>query len=219
MPRTKPATMPWWNPPASMVDPVAATGGPVKPGDWVKAVLDAQGLTAAQRHTALTIAVYANYDDGRDAFPGVARLATDMARDERTVRTSLAWLADHGFLQRASRGGRHSGAAEWHLVLPVPLLLSRRPFRRKGDNGRRPVWPAQVPLHDPWKTDTPEPAYVERSSPSGHPTSRLAGHLDAEGGHLAQHGRASDTGHLPSDLTRTLVNSGVHGSPPPACDE
>lgn len=72
---------------------------------------------------ALTLSSYGD-SDGTHNHPGGKRLAHDVCRSLRTVRTSLAWLDEHGFITRTDVGNRESprGCADtYRLSLPAPL--------------------------------------------------------------------------------------------------
>jgi hypothetical protein len=74
-----------------------------------------------------------NYADeqGRNAHPGVSRLAADCCMGESTVRRHLKWLTEHGYLVRESRGhnvGEVSLASVYSLARPeLPPGAERKP--------------------------------------------------------------------------------------------
>jgi hypothetical protein len=70
---------------------------------------------------AKTVADYAN-KDGSNAHPGIARLADDLCCSTRTIKRSLGWLSEYGFLSVAERGRRKLGEADVYcLSLPAPV--------------------------------------------------------------------------------------------------
>lgn len=72
---------------------------------------------------AKTLADYSN-KDGSNAHPGVARLADDLCCSTRTIKRSLAWLSEYGFLSVAERGSRKLREADvYALSIPAPLAV------------------------------------------------------------------------------------------------
>jgi hypothetical protein len=88
---------------------------------------------------AHTIANYGD-TDGTNAHPGGERLAGDVCRSLRTIRTSLAWLDEHGFVTRTDVGNRvapRGWADTYRLTLPAPLALTLGLW---GDLASDPLW-------------------------------------------------------------------------------
>jgi hypothetical protein len=62
---------------------------------------------------------------GTSIFPGVERLAEDLGTTTKTVKASLAWLTEHGWLYLEERGNRRLGHANrYQLSVPAPLATS-----------------------------------------------------------------------------------------------
>jgi hypothetical protein len=73
---------------------------------------------------ALVAAFLATYGDkdGSNNHPGVARLVHDTNLSESTVKRSLAWLAENGWLRLVSKGNRRLKQADtYQLSLPAPV--------------------------------------------------------------------------------------------------
>lgn len=74
-----------------------------------------------------------NYTDehGRNAHPGITRLAADCCMGESTVRRHLKWLTEYGYLIQESRGhnvGDVRLASVYSLALPeLPPVAERKP--------------------------------------------------------------------------------------------
>jgi hypothetical protein len=73
------------------------------------------------RAVAQALATYGN-KDGSSNYPGVSRLVEDLFLSESTVKRSLSWLAEHGWITRTERGDRWAGKSDvFHLALPAPV--------------------------------------------------------------------------------------------------
>lgn len=105
---------------------------------WRIHVLGAEGLTHTQRLVILALEEYVNYDDGTNAFPGVAGLASMCGVEEKTVRRALdtAWRR-LGLIEKvAPANPKAHKSTVWKLVstgLPSPLETD---FKRTGESTR-----------------------------------------------------------------------------------
>jgi hypothetical protein len=169
---------PEYKPPAHLKDPLVRRLltrdlDPNKPksgrANWSRA-LRGRLPTLADYAVARALADYAN-TDGTNAHPGIQRLADDLNCSTKWVKTSLATLAETGWITRTSRGRRKLSEADtYSLSVPAPVAVElqawrdddpqwmRRPAdepRRTGSRGHgRPVEPApsrgsHVPLEPP----------------------------------------------------------------------
>jgi DNA-binding transcriptional MocR family regulator len=76
---------------------------------------------AHDRLVAMAFASYGNSDGSRN-YPGLATLAEELFISESTVKRSLAWLAENGWIARVERGDRWAKKADvWQLTLPAPV--------------------------------------------------------------------------------------------------
>lgn len=71
--------------------------------EWRTALMEAEGLTAAEHHVALTLA-YHMHADGAGAYPTVQTLARETHRGERTVKKALKGLRVKRLLHRRRTG-------------------------------------------------------------------------------------------------------------------
>lgn len=88
---------------------------------------------------ALTLSNYGD-SDGSNNHPGGERLASDVCKSVRTIRNSLAWLDEHGFITRTSVGNRtapRGWADVYRLSVPAPLAESLGMWTEER-NG--PIW-------------------------------------------------------------------------------
>lgn len=91
---------------------------------WVRAI---RGCIPDVTHLAVahTLANYGD-SDGSKNHPGGERIARDVCKSVRTVRTSLAWLDEHGFISRTATGNREAPrgwADTYQVTLPAPLAV------------------------------------------------------------------------------------------------
>lgn len=95
------------------------SGAPARPFIFVwQTALRAAELAATTKLVAFLLATYADAD-GRDAWPGAHRLATDAGWKIRAVRKHLAVLQREGWIVTVSRGGGRPGhATHYRLALP-----------------------------------------------------------------------------------------------------
>ncbi|WP_074345179.1 helix-turn-helix domain-containing protein, partial [Mycobacteroides abscessus] len=105
---------------------------------WRIHVLGAEGLTPTQRLVILALEEYVNYEDGTNAFPGVAGLASMCGVEEKTVRRALetAWKK-LGLIEKvAPANPKAHRSTVWKLVstgLGSPLETD---FNRTGQSTR-----------------------------------------------------------------------------------
>jgi len=89
-----------------------------------------RGLATAPQLVLRVLADYAD-ENGRNAHPGIPRLATDCGMGESTVRRHLKWLEKNGYVVQESRGhnvGAFALASVYSLTLPdLPLTGERKP--------------------------------------------------------------------------------------------
>jgi len=125
---------------------------------WRSAVVTSD-LTSTQRHVALTLSLYMN-ERGGSAFPGATRLSEDCGLHVSTVRRALSDLADLGWLQLVSRGGKRGEsrkANEYVATRPQPSL----PLAQ--DDGSHRTTPS-TGLTDPSHRTTPPLAQDDPST-------------------------------------------------------
>ena len=85
-------------------------------------------LSAGEYRVLTTLLGYANSSDGKNAHPGVARLAGDCTMTERTVERHLKTLTAQGWLRQAKRGGRNGSGDAWasSYELTTPATSTRQ---------------------------------------------------------------------------------------------
>jgi len=131
---------PEWNPPAHINDPIVRRRF-IDRATWMRA-LRGRIPKAHDRLVAMAFATYGNSDGSRN-YPGHATLAEELFVSESTVKRSLAWLAENGWLARTERGDRWAKKADvWQLTLPAPVAaeLGRwDPEKHGGQWMQRPV--------------------------------------------------------------------------------
>lgn len=100
-----------------------------KPGDWVKVVRRARfnGVVPGVagrivKAVAFALATYADYDNGGDVRPGLARLAVECEIDYRTAKRCLAGIRDLGLVRLVQSGARRGHSDVYQLTLPEELL-------------------------------------------------------------------------------------------------
>lgn len=82
--------------------------------EYIAAISKAD-LSARQKLHAMTLALFADYETGRNAWPSIETLAERCGVSARTSRRALAELVDVGWLMREDRPGRTS---LYHLTTP-----------------------------------------------------------------------------------------------------
>lgn len=90
--------------------------------DWRTAVfkLGPKELTAAQKVVLLALETFADYPEGTNARPGVARLAGMCCLDERTARFALKAGQDLKLIEQTRRANPKRGLAAIYRLLPQP---------------------------------------------------------------------------------------------------
>lgn len=118
------------DPPACIGDPPRHLTRPlvrrlcVDRATWVRSI---RGCIPDTTHLAVahTLANYGD-PDGTNAHPGGERLARDVCKSLRTIRLSLAWLDEFGFISRTAVGNRSAPrgwADTYRLCLPAPVAV------------------------------------------------------------------------------------------------
>lgn len=113
-------------PPPKFRDPIVRRLS-VTRGDWERAIRDHVPMDPTVGYVAMIVATHADFDTGANAHPGEASIARSVGRTTRTVRNALAWLEEHGFLDRTQRGSvaaQRKYADKYSLSLPGPLAAS-----------------------------------------------------------------------------------------------
>ncbi len=89
---------------------MSAEFGPRSPVHaWRKAIIaESSGLTATQRHVALTLTFFVDSED-LSTYVGPARLARATNLSLRTIKRTIPELVVAGWLMRKSRGGSPAG--------------------------------------------------------------------------------------------------------------
>lgn len=116
-----PQAQPQWDPPARVRDPYVRRLL-IERAYWMRAI---RGRIPKIHDAAVAtyLAAYGN-KDGTRCHPGVARLASDLFLSEATVKRSLAWLGENGWITCTERGDRWAGRADvFRLTLPAPLAV------------------------------------------------------------------------------------------------
>lgn len=118
---------------------------------WRKAVCKLP-IPPAQRLVLLALAEYADYQTGRDAWPGRARLMADTGMGKGTVDRALNAGRKHGVIVQTASGHRGANPV-FHLVRPesAPVEALKRPTT---DVESAPVVGRQ-PTHIPTPRTTP----------------------------------------------------------------
>jgi hypothetical protein len=104
------------------------------------------------KSVAQYLALYAD-NDGRNAYPGVSRLAAECEMDERTVRKALQELKRVGLIELVTQGsaaGRQAQATVYNLTLPGDLaerleLVTVQPSKPAGSRRPRTGTPGPEP--------------------------------------------------------------------------
>jgi hypothetical protein len=166
---------------------------------YVKALRGAP-MTLAQRCVLMQVWDYSNAD-GTNAYAGVQRIADDIGANERTVRRSLQWLCDTGWLRKESTGGRSGDGAHWASV--YSLATPTQPDIRDPQADIEYIStghsrPSSGPQTLPPEPVSPEPVSPEPVSPEPDPSNPHR--------HLGNR----DTGVSAADRGRELVLSGKY---------
>jgi len=105
--------------PAEDVQPQTVMGSPARKYEWEKALLArsrAEGMTAGCQHVALLLSTYAD-GDGLQIRPTVKTLATVSGKGESTIKESLKYLRDYGWILQLLQG-QTGRASEYRLTIP-----------------------------------------------------------------------------------------------------
>lgn len=123
--------IPQWTPPRRLRDPYVRRINCAR-ARWVRAIRG----RIPKIHDAAVAAYLATYGNtkGAENSPGIARLASDLFLSESTVKRSMAWLTEHGWITCSRRGDRWAKRSdEYQLTLPAPLAVEMG------------IWPADDP--------------------------------------------------------------------------
>lgn len=171
---------------------------------------------------AFDLAACADYVDGSDVRPGLARLAVECEIDYRTAKRCLAAIRDLGLIRLVRSGARRGYSDVYQLTMPSDILdrlpvltpteMDRAIEEVRDGNRRRPVSPS--PSDDPGtghadtRTETPvrvTPVPVQPTEPderTGHAMPRT----EASTGHaVPQYG--SRHAPPPSQSTETTTTT------------
>lgn len=163
---------PWWYP---------LSGKGFDKFAYVKSLRGAK-MTPAQRCVLLQVWDYSSAD-GTNAYAGVQRIADDIGINERTVRRSLQWLCEAGWLQKDSTGGRSGDGTHWasvySLTIPPqpdigdtqPDIASSQPDIDDMSTGRQTLPPEPV-LPEPVSTEPVSPNPATAAVDQGKPVPR-----------------------------------------------
>lgn len=174
--------IPEWEPPSGMRDPFVWRCA----RERVRWLVDIRGQLPklADYAVAHTLASYGNKDGSR-CRPGTERLADALGCDKKTVKRSVDWLAEHGWIWLMNPGVPVRGQAnEYRLTIPAPFAVERGLWEEKFG----PQW-VERPAGHPKRPGVREGGHRRPPKPKtegGHgrpPNQALGGHLDALGGH------------------------------------
>ena len=99
--------MAWWHDVARKNHPSRMLRDAV---DEARAGSDLRKLSTVDLGVLGMLVQYSDWDTGRNAFPGIARLGRLTASHPKTVENSLRRLVRYGFITRVGRGHRGSAA-------------------------------------------------------------------------------------------------------------
>lgn len=151
---------PEWDPPVGFRDPIvrrllAPALDPDRPemgrAKWSRII---RGRIPEFREVAvvLTVSGYANRD-GSSCHPGVARLVEDLQSSDKTIRRSLDWLSEHGWLTVIHRGRRKLREANvYTLSIPAPVAAELGLWRETQGGDVAPQW-LERPETEPKRPD------------------------------------------------------------------
>lgn len=141
---------PEWTPPDHLYDPLVARVD-VPRYVWLEAIKRRlPGL--AEYAIGRGLAEHGN-KDGTRCYPGIALLAEENSTTEKTVKKTMAWLIEHGWVRLAERGVRKLGKSNvYHLTMPAPLAAQ---WARKVKVGDDELWM-------PWWTSKDGSQWEER---------------------------------------------------------
>ncbi len=113
------SSTPQWVPPSHLRDPIVRVHR-VDRALWMR-TLRGRIPKAHDRLVAMAFATYGESDGSRN-FPGAATLAEELFISESTVKRSLSWLAENGWIVRTQRGDRWAKRADvYQLSIPAPV--------------------------------------------------------------------------------------------------
>lgn len=130
-----------------------------RPGDWLNMVrrMRFNGLVPGVagrilKCVAFELASYAEYENGSQVRPGLARIAVDCEIDYRTAKRCLAAIRDLGLIRLVRSGARRGYSDVYQLAMPSDIL-DRLPVLTPAEmdqaiegvrdgNRRRPVAPS-----------------------------------------------------------------------------
>lgn len=186
-------------------DRVADNG--VTPGDWVRLVsrLRLDGVVPGGRKgkflkgttvkaVAYALASYADYTDGTNVRPGVARIALDCELTYPFASLCIAGLRDLGIIALMRKGTQDGRADEYRLAPP-------------GE------WPEDLDVPTPTAYDLTVRRLAEANRRKSRTRVRNGGTSSVDNSHVP----ASETGvrAVPAE-SRTPVNDGAHSHVPPS---
>ena len=96
---------------------------PVKPNEWMEAIVNCPDVTGGTLLVGLLMARHASWETGTSCFPSQARIAAQIGnKDTRSLRDHLAVLREDGLGWLTRRGfvesGPHKGNLEYWLTVP-----------------------------------------------------------------------------------------------------
>lgn len=157
------ALPPQHKPPVHLKDPLVRRLR-VARAAWAKA-MRGRVPKPADVAVARCLADYGN-KDGSNCHPGVERLATDTCLSTATVKRSLAWLAEHGWVTRERRAARKLGKADvWAVSIPATVAAELGMW---DEQAQGPLW-MERPVGEPKRPgmlDRPPPS---KPGPKPHP--------------------------------------------------
>lgn len=114
-------------------------------------------------HKFVFVALCDNADDLGECFPSVSLLMEKTSLSERSVRNSLTWLEQAGFLSRRGRKGRSN---YFYIERPAGW---QKPVNQAIKSGATPAPDAPLPLHHVHPTPAagaPPPLHVVHPTPA-----------------------------------------------------
>jgi len=133
---------------------------------WTEAIWAADDLTPTQKLVALAHATFADFQTGRDCYPGENRITAMTGLGRTSVIAARNVLEESGWLKASSRGGRRgSNRATWYSLTIPTRSPGERVTRPRGE---------RVPVHLTGSTRPP--------SEHHHPQTRAEAAPSAPGG-------------------------------------
>lgn len=181
---------PQWEPPSHLRDPLVNTATNVDRALWTR-LIKRRLPRLSDYAVAYCMADHGN-KDGTSIFPGVELVAEELGTTTKTVKTSLAWLTEHGWLFLEKRGNRRIGHANrYRLSAPAPLastVAASIPKKDRQEGGPTHRWL--------WSEDAPQ--WIER--PASEPKREAA---------RGQYERATGPSKAPRGATIRGSNNGL----------